>query len=348
MEQMFAVHCKPEAAVLMQNTLFCGLGTTQLSDEILEGFENACASNQIVERWILHDARTKVRVDGAVPLPRAVRDGAIRYIEKMAQLTGCQWGALFLSVALFDAFCSQRVGGMTIEDVPVVCAAIVGIVKKEDDASVYVHYPELAQQVSQFAQWLQGNGYPAVPVSVTVKEIQAKEHEVLDDLGWIVQIPTVESWARVVMNRIHVLTNRRYNQPIETMWQTSLVHTMRLVLLKQAESSNLTWGSVACGLFSLGLISARLLPSAALKPAELDAQSWEELLAQGDVRGMKVQPALLPVEESEDLLNQLMIATGRDHATICADCKKVADVMKEAMAEIRSRRSPQPLSRASV
>lgn len=356
MEQMCVAHSKPEAAEMLMNdqesqkqsASSCGLGKAQVSDEILEALEKAGVSDELFDWWTVLEARAKRQLHGSTPLPRAVRDAAVRHIEKMAQQTGCQWSALFLCVALFDSFCSRCVGGVAIEIVPVVCAAIVGVVKKEDDASVYVHYPELAFQASQFAQWLRGNGYPTAAASVTVKEIQAKEHEVLDVLGWILQIPTIESWARAMMNRLHVLTGNGYAQPIQTMWQTNLVHTMRLVLLKQAESSDLTWGSAACGLFSLSLIGARLLPSAALKIDELDANSWEELLAQGNVPGMKVQSALLPMEESENLLKQLEIATCRDQASIRADCKKVADVMQQAMAEIRSRRNPQPVVRVSV
>lgn len=356
MEQVCVVRCKPEAVeVLMkdqegdqQNTSSCGPEQTLFSEEMLEALEHSGVSNELFEWWMVLEARAQRQTHGSVPLVRAVRDGAVRHIEKMAKQTGCQWSALFLSVALFDAFCSRCVGGVAIDAVPVVCAAIVGIVKKEDDASMYVHYPELALQASQFAQWLRGSGYPTVNASVTVKEIQAKEHEVLDALGWIVQIPTIESWARAVMNRLNVLTGHRYAQPIQTMWQTNLVHTMRLVLLKQAESSNLTWGSAACGLFAFGLIGARLLPSAALKNDDLDADSWDQLLAQGYMPGMKVQPALLPVEESEYLLKQLTIAIGRDHAVICADCTKVANIMQEVMAEVRQRRGPQPLNRVSV
>jgi len=320
----------------------------QISEEIFEAFERAGVSNEILEWWTVLEGRGETQAHGSTPLPRAVRDGAVRHIEKMAKQTGCQWSALFLGVALFDAFCHRCAGGVALEVIPVVCAAIVGIVKKEDDASVYVHYPELAYQASQFTQWLQGNGYATLQPAVTVKQIQAKEFEVLGILGWIVQVPTIEVWARAVMNRLHVLTGQRYAQQIWTMWQTNLVHTMRLVLLKRAHSSDFTWGSAACGLFALGLIGAGLLPSALLKNNELDANAWDQMLVEGQVPGMKLQPALLSLEESENLLEQLTIATGRDQPSVCADCEKVANVMQEAMAEIRQRGSPKPLNRASV
>jgi hypothetical protein len=237
---------------------------------------------------------------------------------------------------------------VVIEAIPLVCAGIVGIVKKEDDATVYVHYDELALQASQFALWLQSSGYPVVMPSVTVQGIQATEHQVLNVLAWIVQIPTIETWTRAVMSRVHVLTGRRYAQQIATMWQSGLVHTMRLVLLKRAQSSDFTWGSAASGLFALGLIGAGLLPSALLKHDDFDTNAWDQLLAEGQVPGMKLRPAVLSMEESESLLKQLTIATGQEHASICADCTKVANVMQEAMAEIRQRRGPQPLHRASV
>jgi len=348
MEQGCAADSEVEAADVLRKEL--GSHKSHIfsreSEDILEAFERAGVSNEILEWWTHLEARNEVQL-GSIPLPRAVRDGAVRHIEKMAKQTGCQWSALFLGVALFDTFC-HRCGNVALEVIPVVCAAIVGIVKKEDDASVYVHYPELAYQASQFTQWLHGSGYTIVQPAVTVKQIQAKEFEVLGILGWIVQVPTIEVWARAVMNRLHVLTRQRYAQKIGTMWQTNLVHTMRLVLLKRAHCSDFTWGSAACGLFALGLIGAGLLPSALLKNDELDANAWDQLLVDGQVPGMKLQPAVLSLEESENLLEQLTIATGRDQPSVCADCKKVANVMQEAMAEIRLRGSPKPLNRASV
>lgn len=357
MEQVRAAHDVVEVAEALwkdresrqkQNTSSCGPKTAQLSEEILEEFAQAGASNEVFEWWTVLEARAKTQTHGSTPLPRAVRDAAVRHIETMAKQTGCQWSALFLCVTLFDAFCGRCVGGVAIEGIPAVCAAIVGIVKKEDDSSAYVHYDELALQASQFALWLQSRGYPVAMPAVTVQGIQATEHQVLNVLVWIVQLPTIETWTRAVMSRVHVLTGRKYAQRIATMWQSNLVHTMRLVLLKQAQSSDFTWGSAACGLFALGLIGAGLLPSALLKNDELDTNAWDQLLAEGQVPGMKLQPAVLSMEESESLLKQLTIATGRDHASICADCTKVANVMQEAMAEIRQRRAPQPLNRASV
>jgi len=357
MEQVSAAHKVVEAAVLrkdmqeccqQQHTSSCGPEMNQLSEEMLEEFGQAGASNEVFEWWTLLETRAKTQAHGSTPLPRVVRDAAVRHIETMAKQTGCQWSAFFLCIALFDAFCGRSTGGVAIESIPAVCAAIVGIVKKEDDASVYVHYDELALQASQFALWLQSSGYPVVTPSVTVKGIQRTEHQVLNALGWIVQIPTIETWARAVMSRVHVLTRRKYAQQIGTIWQSNLVHTMRLVLLKRAQSSDFTWGSAACGLFALGLIGAGLLPSAMLKNNDLDTNAWDQLLAEGQVPGMKLQPAVLSTEESATLLKQLMIATGREHASLCADCTKVANVMQEAMAEIRQRRGPQPRNRASV
>ena len=64
-----------------------------------------------------------------------------------------------------------------------------------------------------------------------------------------------------MMRRLHAVTRGRYMQPVEAFCKSDLVHMMRLLMMKQAASRQLSWHSAASGLLGLGLVGCRLLPS---------------------------------------------------------------------------------------
>merc|ERR1719329_359309 len=155
--------------------------------------------------------------------------------------------SFFLCVALMDAFCNKHGHSLGIQDTPSVCAAVVGIVKKEESASVVVAYADLAEQALQFRHWLSSSGYVEAAeqqlVALTDIQIQAQERDVLDVLGWIVQIPTIETWAMAMISRLHVVTRWHYLHNIQSLWQSRLVHMMRLIMMREAASLELSWRS---------------------------------------------------------------------------------------------------------
>lgn len=303
-----------------------------ISEDVLELFEEAGASNELFEWW---QALT-LRLDAGdpcdvTPLPPSVRNVAVQCIERMAKEIGSSWNSFFLGVAIFDAVCTRR--GVSVEATPAVCAAVAGLVKKEDDATACVSYEALARQASQFAQWLRNNGHPTVAETVTVDEIHGHERDILDSLGWIVQLPTIQSWVNAMVNRLHVLTRGRYASAIQMIWQTSLVPRMKLLVLRQGASPELSMREAACGLFGVGLQGARLLPAA------LDAVLAPELQA---------QPPLLGAEESDLLLRHLAMACGSDVVGVQVACEKVAGLMRQDVTADARSRQPAATTRVSV
>lgn len=323
-----------------------------LSMEELEVLDKSGASNELFEWWEELETRTARRVNGSIPLPRTVREMAIRYIERMAKEVGLSRSSFFLCVALMDAFCNQHGHRSRVQDTPSVCAAVVGVVMKEESATVHVVYADLVEQALQFRHWLNSSGYVEAAerqlVALTDLQIQDQERDILDVLGWIVRIPSIETWTMAMMSRLHIVTRWHYVQPIQSLWQSRLVHSMRLIMMRQAASLELSWRSAACGLLSLGLVGYRLLPSVALKSDHVSLDDWDSLLLAGNLPNGCVQPPAVHPEECRLLLGQLMFATGRDLPAIRTDCEKVAYVLKDAMADIRVRQAAQAVIRASV
>ena len=124
----------------------------QLPLDMIETLEKFGASNELFERWQELEARTTISSDGSTPVPPGVRERAVWHIECMARQAGCLWNSFFRCVALFDAFCSLRGNRSGIEATPSVCAAVVGVFKKADCATVLVKYENLAEQASQLSQ----------------------------------------------------------------------------------------------------------------------------------------------------------------------------------------------------
>jgi len=307
-----------------------------VAEELRDRFEQAGASDEVFERWQIRELHERnVKPCQVPPLPQVIRSVAIQCIERMGKQVGSTKLSVFLGVAIFDAFCRCR--GTSVEKTPTVCAAITGLVRKEDAASAAVNYDVLAQQASQFAEWLRssGNSDATATVSVAVAEVHKQEREILDSLGWIVQLPTIYAWAIAIVSRLHALTQGRYAHAIQTMWQTNLVPRMRLLVLKQEASLGLSMREKACGLLSLGLHEVCLLPSEALNSGSRDAIAWDSMFSSD----RRASPSVPSIEEGEVLIEHLAMACGSDVADVKAACRKVGKVMAEAMS-VPCRRQP--------
>lgn len=305
-----------------------------MSEDLLEKLEALGASNELIALWARRDG-ISAAVGEDQSLPVGVREGALRHIECIAKKVGCQWSAVFECAALFDAYCS-RPGGTNVEAVPSLCVAVVKIVRTVSDATAHIPGTELAEEATVVAQWLWSSGHTSQRVTITEEEVYIREREVLDAVDWNVQIPTIESWASVLLARLNAITSGQYLQWMQWMWQTHLFHTMRLILFKQAGPKSEP-GRAACGLMCLALIAARLLPSDSLKPDHLDASEWDQLLAHGQPQG-RTEQCLLSVEQSCELLSHLTLVTGRSLGALRVDCANIAGLMFEAMTDINQQR----------
>lgn len=307
----------------------------EMNEDIQEKLGALGAANELIVLWAQRDAVFAAAAEEN-SLPAGVREGALRHIESIAKRVGCQWIAVFECAALFDAYCS-RPGGVSVEAVPSLCVAVVKIVRTVSDATAHVGGAELAELATAIAQqWLLPSGLTAQRMTITEEEVFTREREVLDVVDWNVQIPTIESWASVLLARLNAITNGQYLQWMQWMWQTHLFHTMRLILFIQS-GPKFEPGHAACGLLGLALIAARLVPPETLKPDHLDANEWNRLLVEGQPQG-RTEQCLLSAEQSGVLLSQLPLVTGRSLGALCNDCADIAGLMFEAMADINKPR----------
>merc|ERR1719329_1105140 len=104
------------------------------------------------------------------PLPLAVRAVAVQYLARVAQHVGSSQNSFFQAIQLIDTYCTSH--HVSAEQLPVVCAAIVGLLMTIVDADA------------------RASDYPSVRSDVSVGDILHHERAILASLSWSAQLPT--------------------------------------------------------------------------------------------------------------------------------------------------------------
>jgi len=275
-------------------------------------------------------------VEPASTLSTVLRGYACSQMHAMVSLH-CQdatWERWFEAVTMFDIYCCRR---QRIADAPamaeltVLCAAIVRLVKKNDSQQ---HAPAqvFCSNAVQFGHWLNGSGISAPTTYITEKQLALAEREVLDMLEWNINKPTVCSWTMAFFSRLNTLSGSKYQQSLAWMWPILLNQMHQLAMMKEC-SANLPPRSVASGLFSLGLVNARLLPEKVVSPEPISDAAVRQVILPHAPPAEAEQPRL-PCDSSQQLLDLLEIATGSSLRELQEDCKAVV-AAGQASTELR-------------
>ena len=95
----------------------------------------------------VHATSGEPRVD---VLPPSLRDRAVRHMERMLHLLGCEPASLFMAVTLLDAWHART--GILQEDLLAAMAAAVGIAAKDCGSAKEVDLRALAEQAGAAAR----------------------------------------------------------------------------------------------------------------------------------------------------------------------------------------------------
>ena len=273
-----------------------------------------------------HATSGEPRVD---VLPPSLRDRAVRHMERMLHLLGCEPAFLFKAVTLLDAWHART--GILQEDLLAAMAAAVGIAAKDCGSAKAVDLRALAEQA--------GSAAPSVAVGgverseVTPAAVRRAERQLLMALEWSVHLPTLSTWTNLALARLDRLTGGAYRAQLAWLHSAFAAHVTRLLLLRRAACSGLTTGHAVAGVLGCGLLAAGALSATSL--ALTDSQCVALL---GVCAGPhRFQWTTLSNENQAQLVRDLAEATGCSEETLRAASSSVAGDIVNATADARRR-----------
>jgi len=310
-----------------------------IDSEIEDALDAQGVANELLEDWKEREERAlKPQKEGseAWALHPQVRQTALRFVGHIAQLVGLPQKSWYEATTLLDVYILKTVDSKlkmqtAIEDLPSICSALVAILKKNDCATALVSPSNFVPQACLFAQYLQTLGLCAVNKAVTCEMIKTQEKNVLEALGWRINVPTTESWTSTYSARFNVLTRSSLKPSLEWVWQCSLFGA-RLIMMRQAVNEELPPRVLAAGLLGMGLVGARLLPLEAIRPPQMTSEEWKQLYEQ--IQPQEPQPTcVFEPRHVRCFLELLQVTVGADLADIKEDCRLAFVAMWFAVKE---------------
>jgi hypothetical protein len=312
----------PELRQRIRNGLTEQLATL----EVQEILDTHGASDEMLE--ILKERET--RAVGQMPdLINA--DGKAResVVWCMAHLVECSrmldrdrsW---FEAVMLFDVYCCRC--RVKVQDYPIVCAALIRLLQKVDNAVAAPRDHDLINTVTKLSEWLRQMGHEVSPSSLTVEALEVHEMAILEALRWQIKLPTVDQWMSAFCARMSALTRQGLMPILVPVWQQSMP-LARALFMRFEMCSRLSPQHVANGLLCMGCVAHGLI-----SPEAVGLDSLSDLEGIFLPGGPEIPSAYLGGmnEFSSELLQ---LATGSSLGDLQEDCKMVLTELKEARSE---------------
>jgi hypothetical protein len=336
-----------------------GVDGQRLNPDIQDALDAQGVADELLEDWKMREDQAlsgsaSANSDGPPVLPAHVRQAALRFLSHTAQLAGLPQKSWFEAATLLDFYVLKTMDAErlipTINALPSTCVSLVAILKKNDCATALVAGSSFVPHACLFAQYLHRLGFPSVNSEVTDEMINIQERIVLQALGWRVHMPTTESWTSTYSARFNVLTRSLLVPSLNWVWQQGLFGA-RLIMMRQASTSELPPRVLAAGLLGLGLVGARLLPLEAIRPPKMSSEEWNRLYE--EIQPLLPQPqCVLPPNHSQCLLELLSVTVGVDLQDIKEYGRLASIAMRDALKEAQElekvRCDPEPQGPSSV
>jgi hypothetical protein len=204
--------------------------------------------------------------------------------QKMLTLLEClvrkyMPGKLFDAVLLLDNYCSHKTGALQ-DSLPVLCAAVVNLLMKQDN----IRFDALAAGLTQQACWnvdcmLEEQGLaPIYHSTITGPELLAQERLILSSIQWRLTVPTSSEWIRLSGTRLHVLTCSQFVAVTTPLWHYAS-YLVSMLTSENAATSNFAPRRVAHGTIVITcLVSCLISVPDLVILADVDAEK-EDLLS---------------------------------------------------------------------
>lgn len=305
-----------------------------IPEEVLDELDVRGVPIELIQFWSEQETKvlSRAKPDKIVEfLPASVREVALHFL---ADLMGLQQSGVLDAARLLDLYCFLK--DASIEMLPATCVAVVTLLIKSSNSQCQVFPSELAKNSLWFVQWLNSAGYTSC-AEVSSSKIIKQEEAVLRVLGWHINAPSVNKWMMVLCDRFDIISRHKYTSSLEWVFQRGV--TAAGVLVTQVTASSIPAQTLANGLFSLYLITGRMLSLDALRPPKVSASTWEELYIEGQCQGT-LPSCALAMQVQAFLFQTLQLATGCEICTLQANLHETLTIMKHVFMIARARIGP--------
>lgn len=303
-----------------------------LREEVADSLRARGVASELIKGWALREQQALCPHShdslDASPLDPVMREAALQILHVLGEVAGLGLAGWYTAAVLFDAQYLRRKSRVH-EALPTVCAAVVSLVRKTDSSTWRCRADALADKASELARGL--HVYPhSADCEVKLQDLLQEERAILKTMGWRLDIPSVFSWMSALCERFNIVSCGLVASNLEFVFQQLALPGARTLVMRNAATPELAPRRVANGLFCLGLVTAQLMPLDALRPDELDSQSWEALFTRGPGA---VPRCALPPGHARQIFEVLQVAAGCDADTLKADALAVALELQAALVE---------------
>mmetsp|Transcript_3818 Transcript_3818/g.12173 ORF Transcript_3818/g.12173 Transcript_3818/m.12173 type:complete len:313 (-) Transcript_3818:58-996(-) len=300
----------------------------KLTEDIEEALERDGASCELLAGWAARERKALAAPKGAGghALPRDARKAAVKCIGFLAKPMELPENAGLKAAILLDMYCMRAPGGLNVEELPAVCAAVLRLLLKMEDALRGMREVNFVPHATRLAQIFRHMGIPVG--EATGEQIAAQERALLTTLQWQINLPTVSCWLTLFLKRFNTITQRKYEASITWITATS-TWWCSCVVTNEVTTEKLPPRSIATGFLGIFFAMAFLLPWEALRPADFSVEAWAHLYQQVLANG-KDPTCHLESEHAQQVLQQLLTSANLTFEELQAGCSLTAGLLQQA------------------
>eukprot|EP00418_Pyrodinium_bahamense_P091231 CAMPEP_0179035710 /NCGR_PEP_ID=MMETSP0796-20121207/13248_1 /TAXON_ID=73915 /ORGANISM="Pyrodinium bahamense, Strain pbaha01" /LENGTH=384 /DNA_ID=CAMNT_0020731985 /DNA_START=76 /DNA_END=1230 /DNA_ORIENTATION=+ len=256
-----------EADECAENQLLAALTETDVPDELLTRWTSVEADALAPQQQPPPHAPEPAGAEAEAPpaIPARARQVCLRCLRALVEQYGLSQEEWFDSAALFDGYVRKVGAGVTVADLPALCAVILRMQWKED-AMVREERRTTDEDWADMSSWvagtLAGAGHPeALEQAVPAGEQTFAHIEValLNALEWQVHGPHLAKWTTAYFERFAACARAADRSRVLDARQRALDEAVKLTLL-QAPSMDCPPQRLARGLLLVVAEAARVAP----------------------------------------------------------------------------------------
>mmetsp|Transcript_62146 Transcript_62146/g.115304 ORF Transcript_62146/g.115304 Transcript_62146/m.115304 type:complete len:344 (-) Transcript_62146:208-1239(-) len=220
-----------------------------------------------------------------------------------------------------------------LEASPVTYVAVVLLLQKNTSAMVPVLidlYVAKAKEltIAQAKDAGLANG-AAMAKGIQARDVLSREKQILEALGWKINLPSVHTWLSTISTRMDVLFKQSFGPQIEVAFGSALQWCNALMLLTDTAIC-IPPRQLACSLFCIGLAYTGVIPIDTILQGE--AAQHEKTFSKA--WGVSHPPAcLVPHHQVAQIVQVVEVAICRSMTQLLQDIGAVAPVLQEFMHE---------------
>jgi hypothetical protein len=189
------------------------------------------------------------------------RQAAMWLLANLVEYAGLPEVHLLKAGLFLDILCLRRPGALLNGSIPVLCVALVKIIKKVESSTPDSLLLSLSQYASCLVDRLQ-NGCGQANAHLDSEDLRDHEAAILDALDWKLELPTTQDWITLTCKRLNVFMFGLLTPMLTPMLDRTL-YLAKSIAVSCPASADFLPVRVGQGLLCLSLVSARVLPASA-------------------------------------------------------------------------------------